>query len=194
MDPALAEIAEQEVLGGSVNFKPRAGDLGLGEAFFSYAKGRELEVQAASSMVRELAPVLLCLKGGAWVGDWFVIDEPEMNLHPRAQAAVAEFLCLLVNSGLRVLISTHSPYIVDHVANLIAGAKDSDKKGLAEHFYLRRADAFIEREKVSISLFDKGTVTNILTEDGNVDWGTFSDVSTELRHIYAKILARRKKV
>ena len=35
-----------------------------------------------------------------------VIDEPEMNLHPEAQAQLMELLTMLVNCGLNVLITT----------------------------------------------------------------------------------------
>ena len=44
---------------------------------------------------------------------FIVIDEPEMHLHPEAQVVLAVVLSIAVNQGLRVLLTTHSPYILD---------------------------------------------------------------------------------
>ena len=40
------------------------------------------------------------------------IEEPEINLHPDAQVAVAKAISLLVNQGSHIFITTHSPYII----------------------------------------------------------------------------------
>ena len=37
-------------------------------------------------------------------GDWLIIDEPEINLHPEAQARFTEFLAMLVNADLQILL------------------------------------------------------------------------------------------
>lgn len=36
------------------------------------------------------------------------VDQPESQLHPRSQAALADFLCMLVKTGRNVLVETHS--------------------------------------------------------------------------------------
>ena len=38
----------------------------------------------------------------------FIVDLPEAHLHPRPQAALADFFCSLARSGKRVLVETHS--------------------------------------------------------------------------------------
>ena len=138
----------------------------------------------SSSMVKELAPLVLCLRHLALPNELLIIDEPEMNLHPAAQVEITEFLAMLVQAGLKVLITTHSPYIVDHLANLMKAAKYEDKESLKERFYLERTEAFIPQEKVSVYLFEDGTAKNILHEDGRIDWGTFGNVSDDISHIF----------
>ena len=51
-----------------------------------------------------------------------------MNLHPEAQAKMTEFLAMLVKAGLRVLITTHTPYMLDHLSNLIRAAAEYDEE------------------------------------------------------------------
>ena len=55
--------------------------------------------------------------------DTLIIDEPEMNFHPDVQVVLARIFAVLVNKGLKVVVSTHSDYIVREFNNLImAGA------------------------------------------------------------------------
>jgi predicted ATPase len=118
-------------------------------------------------------------------GELIIIDEPEMNLHPEAQVKIIEFLAALVNAGLRVLITTHSPYILDHLSNLIRAAEyeKEDQIPIMDQFFLERSDAFISQDDISIYLFEHGEVENML-KDGKIDWGTFGDVSDRVAIIH----------
>jgi predicted ATPase len=178
----LAEILENDILGGKVNIIDESGiDQ---EILYQPSENVKLEMTVSSSMVKELAPLVLCLRHLALPNELLIIDEPEMNLHPAAQVEITEFLAMLVQAGLKVLITTHSPYIVDHLANLMKAAKYEDKESLKERFYLERTEAFIPQEKVSVYLFEDGTAKNILHEDGRIDWGTFGNVSDDISHIF----------
>jgi predicted ATPase len=95
---------------------------------------------------------------------------------------------MLVNAGLQVLITTHSPYIVDHLANLITAAKHDNKDKIKELFYLEQTDAFVSQEQTSVYQFDEGTTRNLIDEEGILDWSTFGDVSSDVSHIYPHLL------
>lgn len=41
-----------------------------------------------------------------------IIDEPEIHLHPEWQIEYARLICYLASSGIKVLITTHSPYML----------------------------------------------------------------------------------
>lgn len=45
--------------------------------------------------------------------EWIVVEEPEMGLHPRAIQAVMVLLLELVHTGYKVVLSTHSPVLVE---------------------------------------------------------------------------------
>lgn len=45
-------------------------------------------------------------------GDTFIIDEPAVTLHPGAQKEVLQDFLALSKSGIRVIYSTHSPYLI----------------------------------------------------------------------------------
>jgi len=182
----LSRLLEKQILSGEVNFSTPEPDPKR-EILFTPNQGGMLEIAATSSMVKELSPLVLYLRYLAKPGELVIIDEPEMNLHPEAQAKLIEFLAMLVNAGLHVLITTHSPYVVDHLANLIAAAKNEDQETIRHEFYLQRSEAFIPQDKVSVYLVDQGRTQNMVDQDGIIHWGTFGEVSDRVSEIYSKL-------
>ena len=73
----------------------------------------------SSSCIRALLDVGFYLRCFARPGDLFIIDEPELNLHPKNQRAFARLVARLVNAGLKVFITTHSDYLVKELNTLI---------------------------------------------------------------------------
>lgn len=176
----LADLLENEILGGKVDIDE---SISRTELLFQATDNIQLEMTVASSMVKELAPLVLCLRYLAEPDELLIIDEPEMNLHPSAQVAITELLAMLVQAGLKVLITTHSPYIVDHLSNLMEAANREDKEDIKKRFYLERTEAFIPQDNVSVYLFEDGTAKNILDEEGHINWETFANVSDYISNI-----------
>ena len=113
----LAEILETEVLAGQVRVKPSAS----GYPDFRYlpqGTNEEIRLTQSSSMVSELAPLVLYLRGLVQPGDTLIIEEPEAHLHPGAQADMAVILARLVRAGVRVIITTHSDWLLQEISNL----------------------------------------------------------------------------
>jgi predicted ATPase len=73
----------------------------------------------ASSSIRALLDVGFYLRCRARVGDLFMIDEPELNLHPKNQRDLARLVARMVNAGIKVFITTHSDYLVKELNTLI---------------------------------------------------------------------------
>jgi predicted ATPase len=48
-----------------------------------------------------------------------MIDEPELNLHPDNQRLMARLIAMLVNVGIKVMMTTHSDYLVREFNTLI---------------------------------------------------------------------------
>lgn len=183
----LAQLLEKRILGGEVDFSTSELEDQRRELLFKLRENVSLEMPMASSMVKELSSLVLYLRYLAQSGDLLVIDEPEMNLHPEAQARMTEFLAMLVNAGLQVLITTHSPYIVDHLANLMKAAESTEPEAIQDKFYLQRKEAFIPKEQVSVYQIEQGEAKNILDEDGVIHWDTFSKTSDRITEIYFEL-------
>ena len=98
----LAEFLESEILLGKLKFENFIKKKLL---FQPLEEDIALEMPVVSSMVKELAPLVLYLRYLAEPNDLLIIDEPEINLHPSVQVEIVEFLGMLVNAGLNVLIT-----------------------------------------------------------------------------------------
>ena len=114
----LADALETEVLAGHILMKPVPG--GYPEFFYQPRQAEEeVRLTRVSSMVSELAPLVLFLRGGIHPGDTLIIEEPEAHLHPGAQTDIALTLASLVRTGVRVVVTTHSDWLLKEIANLI---------------------------------------------------------------------------
>lgn len=183
----LAEILENEVLTGSVYLSTPEPDPRR-EVLFQLEQDVNLEIPIVSSMVKELSSLVLYLRHLARPGELLIIDEPEMNLHPAAQVKIIEFLAMLVNAGLHVLITTHSPYVLDHLKNLMDAHKHPNQDKIVEMFLLEQKEAFISQEKVATYLVEDGKVKNILSPEGIIDWESFSNVTRLVEQIHFELL------
>ncbi len=84
---------------------------------------QKLPFMVWSSGQREFVPLLLGLYWLLPAGhvsrrkklQWVVVEEPEMGLHPYAIQAVIVLFLELLRRGYRVLVSTHSPVVLDMV-------------------------------------------------------------------------------
>ncbi len=157
-------------------------------------KGLSIDLYNASSSIKQLAPLLLYLRYRAKENDLLIIDEPEMNLHPESQAKLLEIFGILVNLGIKLLITTHSPYFMDYLNSLVSGQTNHSKviRKQASALYLNDSRAFVALEKVSAYEMKDNQLHSLKDEDGDIRWGTLSDVSHELQSRYFQIYEKGK--
>lgn len=89
--------------------------------------GRDYQLQDTSSMVSELAPVVLFLRHLVDPNEMMIIEEPESHLHPAIQQKLARAIGRLVNAGVQVVLTTHSDYFLTQLNNLILAGSLPDK-------------------------------------------------------------------
>ena len=82
----------------------------------------------ASSSARGLSDLYFFLQHVAGPNHLLIIDEPESHLDTHNQILMARLLVRCVQAGLKVLITTHSDYLVKELNNLIMLNRDFDGK------------------------------------------------------------------
>lgn len=136
----IAEYLEKMILKGRI-------DRTETEDFRFVVDGQDitLPLHATSSLVTELAPLIVLLKEG--IDGTLIFEEPEAHLHLDAQRFLARGLVRLVNMGVPVLITTHSDTFLQQISILMQLYGHPDRDALAAEFgydpseFLNPADA-----------------------------------------------------
>ena len=116
--PRLAEGLEKNMLQGLVDVETSLSGL----PSFSYRPEgwkKALPLTHASSIAAELAPVVLYLRHLVRPGHTLIIEEPEAHLHPAMQAEFTRRIASFVHAGVRVIVTTHSEWVLETLANLV---------------------------------------------------------------------------
>jgi predicted ATPase len=115
----------------------------------------KLSFHQSSSIVKTLASLVIYLKYEAVHNDLVIIDEPELNLHPNNQVKLARIFAKLINKGLRLIVSTHSDYIVREFNNLImVSSNKTEVKEIAKTIGGYEDDEYINKNEIAAYVFD----------------------------------------
>lgn len=94
-----------------------------GKEYVKTEDGRQVPFFALSSGQQELLPLWIAIEQRAFAtaAQQVYLEEPESHLFPEAQCAVVKVLAGLVsaNAGFCLLMTTHSPYVLAKLNNLI---------------------------------------------------------------------------
>lgn len=98
-----------------------------GEERLQVSQNRYVKINFASSGQQEAVWILNVLFYYLLQGKkaHFIVEEPESHLYPDAQKLMTEFLALVKNAGNQVVLTTHSPYILGTMNNLLYAYKIS---------------------------------------------------------------------
>ena len=121
-------------------------------------KGIRLTMDQSSSAVRSLLDMGFYLRYVAHKGDMLMVDEPELNLHPKNQRRIARLFARLVNLGIKVFVTTHSDYIVKELNTLIMLNHDKPhlKRIAEENGY--RDEELIRSDQVKVYMAQEALV------------------------------------
>jgi predicted ATPase len=123
------------LLGGMISYDDVASDFVLDR------NGFKISSNNIASGIKAIGILDMLVTGGSVRrNSLLVLDEPEVNLHPKWQVAYCEIICSLVLAGVDIIVTTHSPYIVEALKH------HSDKTGIEHRFYLAQKVSFCESE------------------------------------------------
>jgi len=86
-----------------------------------------------------------------------LIENPEAHLHPKGQSKLAELIALAANSGIQVIIETHSDHIFNGIRKAVTFNKIKKEKVALLFFELDENNSSVATE---INLSDKGRILN----------------------------------
>lgn len=186
----FASEIEEDLLHGTL-IVTKEGDMQFSS---NRNKGKKLPIHMSASIVKTLSSLVFYLKHIAEKSDLIIIDEPEMNLHPDSQRILAKVFAKLLNQGFRLLISTHSDYIIREFNNLIMTSHNTPEiKELASKLGYN-TDESIQPEQVGCYYFHfpRSTSRQLNVVELSVDEAGFEvpsiDETIEKQNQYAEEL------
>lgn len=99
-----------------------------------------------------IVAALSCKKGSI-----FIVENPEIHLHPAAQSKIIEFLAFLSKRGLQVIVETHSDHIFNGVRKLVR--RKCVKTEDIQVYFVRKTEKECS-EAVQINITKEGKIKN----------------------------------
>lgn len=161
----LIGFLEKNLIKGKI--KEYKSDENYRNYYLETGEKTKLDLHIISSSTLEILPFIVFLKDNTNIKkSLFVIEEPEAHLHPKAQIQMARFIVMLVNSGAKVLVTTHSDYILGEINNCI------------KKYELQEDGISISQDNVSAYLF-KNKENETVVKELDIDKFGVSDENFE---------------
>ena len=162
-------------------------------AFMSTARGSRrfsIPLNLASSSVRGLSDLHFFLQHVARHEHLLIIDEPESHLDTNNQILMARLLVRCVHAGLKVLITTHSDYLVKELNNLIMLSRDFDgKEDLLKKLNYDPEDA-LDPGHVRAYVAENGTLTACSVDRYGMEMPNFDSTIDDINRVTNEISSR----
>lgn len=121
---------------------------------------------------------------------FLMIDEPESHLDTANQIQFARLLARLVNSGIKVLITTHSDYIIKEINNLIMlNSSFEDKEEILEEFGYR-ADDHLDPGVVRSYIAEEESLIPCEIDEFGMAMSVFDETINSINRAASKIATR----
>ena len=158
--------------------------------FRSTARGKHkfvIPLHLASSSARGLADLYFYLRHQARPNDLLIIDEPESHLDTRNQVLLARMLVRFVKVGIKVLITTHSDYLIKEFNNLIMLDKLNDLNEFTKHDNVLKQRGYTESDGLSGSsvrayIAEQHHLHTATIDDYGIDMKVFDDTIDNINH------------
>ncbi len=156
--------------------------------FISKRRGEkrfDIPLYLASSSARGVSDLYFYLKHVAKKGQILIIDEPESHLSPTNQILMARLLAFCVNSGLKVLITTHSDYLIKEINNLIMLSSDFEGKNkfLNKHKKDYLESDYLKPDSVKAYICEDGGLEQCKVNETGIDMPVFDDAIDNINKI-----------
>lgn len=141
----------QSIIDGSISYSRKQRD------FVFQRDNESISIKNTASGIKVFG-LLQILLNNEIIGKntMLIFDEPENHLHPKWQLKLAEFLVYLASQGVYVLVSSHSPYMIEALKRYADrdGLKDQQGFFLAENRRIEDKDHLSEIFQVLAEPFE----------------------------------------
>ena len=160
--------------------------------FTSRRKGRgfNIPLHLASSSARGLSDLYFYLRHMAQKNQLVIIDEPESHLDTANQIQLARLLTRMIQAGLKVLITTHSDYIIKEVNNLIMLSRSFKNKNRVIKKLGYKENDFLYPESVRAYVAEGNGLSKCDVDGFGIDMPVFDETIADINRISNELTSR----
>ena len=147
----------------------------------------DIPLHLASSSARGLSDMYFYLRHTASRNQLLVIDEPESHLDTANQIALARTLARMVRSGIKVLVTTHSDYLIKEINNLVM--LDQLPTGVRRRLGYGTDDG-LASDQVHAYVAEDGGLTRCTVDEQGVDMPVFDNTIDQINRVASELTAR----
>ena len=150
----------------------------------------DLPLHLASSSARGLVDLYFYLRHVAAPDDLLLVDEPESHLDTKNQILLARTLARMVGAGVRVLITTHSDYLIKEINNLIM-LHELAQEDVHEFRRLGyTSDDALDRTAVRAYITEEHELTECRVDRFGIDMPVFDETIDRINRVSNELAAR----
>jgi hypothetical protein len=147
--------------------------------------GQFIKLHESASGIQSLIPLLVVVEH--YVTDYisnagrsFIIEEPELNLFPPAQRNLLRLLIkLCIGRKYKLIITTHSPYLLTTINNLLMAPQSASKTSVEEIDRIIPRSQWIQADSIDAIYIDAGEVKSILDKSTGLISESEIDLASE---------------
>ena len=130
----------EQIIDGKVYYDEKKDDI----FYKQYSIDKTFDMKQTANGIKMFGYLQMLLLNGTIKSDsLLILDEPEVHLHPKWQLKYAEILTKLVKNGVKVLVNSHSPYMIQALIKYARDEKIVDES----NFYLtNKSDNYVTIE------------------------------------------------
>lgn len=157
-------------------------------------KKKSFSMNEVSSCARALLDIGFYIRCRAKPGDLFIIDEPELNLHPKNQLHFARLIVLLINSGIKVFMTTHSDYLIKELNTMIIFNRKTEHTKKIQGKYGYSELESLDPSLVNLYITDEKSISEVelikanINSEYGIEVNTFDKIIETMNEIQDELI------
>lgn len=144
----------------------------------------------ASSSARGLSDFYFFLQHVAKRNHLLIIDEPESHLDTANQICLARMLARLVRAGLKVLVTTHSDYLIKELNNLVMLDSDFEGKEEVLKSLKYKDDDALNKDSIRAYVADNNGLIPCAVDRFGIDMPVFDETIDRINAVANELASR----
>ena len=149
-----------------------------------------IPLHRASSSARGLSDLYFFLRHTAKRNHLLIIDEPESHLDTANQIEFARLLARLVRSGVKVLVTTHSDYIIKEINNLVMLSRPFEGKSKIVKKLKYKRDDFLSPESIRAYVAKDSSLFPCDIDQFGFEFPVFDETINQINRVSNELASR----